>query len=627
MSFPTKWLATSASDIDCLCLGTGRFLRSVLVPALVEAGFHPALVQTRGRSMLEYMLERERPTYEVDTVLTDGNISTEQILCWGAFSLGTSQDKQALLEELLPHMKTPSIIGVGVTEAGLASSSTQVMKNLYELLQHCHTRFSFENNKLCVIDMDNVPNNGQVIQSHMLELARDDADIVTFLKQKVAFLDTMVDRITSQREGSNGMVPRCEPTPAKALVILDIHDNLPPAFRKLPKDFGVVVRSTAAQLQGDIALKLRVANGTHTAMAHAMALSTIPKTDIVISPSAGALWMSYVDSLFEQDILVGATPLYGKTETKETYQDWRRRLCHAHFGLSTFFITQNGDAKGGIRLGPTVTSLLLGKERVTVAMAYAFAAILRWLTPCHLGVRPEGVYRGWLDGAISREAAVSTSKGEAYADGLRHDLQEKWYEFRCVCGVHGRPLAEWLAELTASPQQPQSHVEAIRAYLTASDGGNLSSSLLGLDDLVQAVATLYARMVVGDGMTTMLEEMKNGEGVYSNGFATDCRVLIDGASLDHGRPLSFRKSPVPASSKLMQSSVPGEAIPSVVVSEVASAEVIDLHTHLLPPSHGSLCCWGIDELLTYVRESPYKQALVYCGIFTNDLISVLHCFL
>ena len=26
---------------------------------------------------------------------------------------------------------------------------------------------------------------------------------------------------------------------------------------------------------------------------------------------------------------------------------------------------------------------------------------------------------------------------------------------------------------------------------------------------------------------------------------------------------------------------------------------VDLHTHLLPPTHGALCLWGIDELLTY----------------------------
>mmetsp|Transcript_6656 Transcript_6656/g.19163 ORF Transcript_6656/g.19163 Transcript_6656/m.19163 type:complete len:480 (-) Transcript_6656:389-1828(-) len=42
-----------------------------------------------------------------------------------------------------------------------------------------------------------------------------------------------------------------------------------------------------------------------------------------------------------------------------------------------------------------------------------------------------------------------------------------------------------------------------------------------------------------------------------------------------------------------------ESIPSVVFSEVASALAIDLHTHLLPPTHGALCLWGIDELLTY----------------------------
>lgn len=42
-----------------------------------------------------------------------------------------------------------------------------------------------------------------------------------------------------------------------------------------------------------------------------------------------------------------------------------------------------------------------------------------------------------------------------------------------------------------------------------------------------------------------------------------------------------------------------ESVRATTLAEVASAEVIDLHTHLLPPSHGSLCLWGIDELLTY----------------------------
>ncbi|OEU18027.1 hypothetical protein FRACYDRAFT_184859 [Fragilariopsis cylindrus CCMP1102] len=42
-----------------------------------------------------------------------------------------------------------------------------------------------------------------------------------------------------------------------------------------------------------------------------------------------------------------------------------------------------------------------------------------------------------------------------------------------------------------------------------------------------------------------------------------------------------------------------DTIRSIVFSEVSSAVAIDLHTHLLPPTHGALCLWGIDELLTY----------------------------
>ena len=36
-----------------------------------------------------------------------------------------------------------------------------------------------------------------------------------------------------------------------------------------------------------------------------------------------------------------------------------------------------------------------------------------------------------------------------------------------------------------------------------------------------------------------------------------------------------------------------------VAESVNNTKVIDLHTHLFPPSHGSLCLWGPDELLVY----------------------------
>jgi len=156
------------------------------------------------------------------------------------------------------------------------------------------------------------------------------------------------------------MVPRAEPVPAKAIVIEDLNGDLPRSFTldDTQKQFGVVVRTKKGQLSGDIALKLRVANGTHTAAAHLMALSKILMTDKLSSQSdEAALIMAYLDALFKNQILPAAEKLYGMEETKAVYEDWRGRLIHAHFGLSTFFITQNGAAKGGIRLGPTIRSL------------------------------------------------------------------------------------------------------------------------------------------------------------------------------------------------------------------------------------------------------------------------------
>ncbi|CAJ1356710.1 unnamed protein product [Effrenium voratum] len=42
-----------------------------------------------------------------------------------------------------------------------------------------------------------------------------------------------------------------------------------------------------------------------------------------------------------------------------------------------------------------------------------------------------------------------------------------------------------------------------------------------------------------------------------------------------------------------------DTVCQAVLDEVRNVEVIDVHTHLLPPSHGKLMLWGIDELLTY----------------------------
>lgn len=101
-----------------------------------------------------------------------------------------------------------------------------------------------------------------------------------------------------------------------------------------------------------------MANGTHTALAHAMALSCHSNTETL---SSIPLILSYLDSLFTTQILPAAiSEGIPKNEIESTWVDWRKRVQHPYFGLSTFFITQNGAAKGGIRLGPSVRALVNG---------------------------------------------------------------------------------------------------------------------------------------------------------------------------------------------------------------------------------------------------------------------------
>ena len=96
------------SQIDSICLGSGRFLRSVLIPALNEANLNTAIFQTRGSSFLKHCIQRYEKSdlhtakddflsYEVDTVEYDGVVKTEVVQCNAAGTLGTDKGKESLM--------------------------------------------------------------------------------------------------------------------------------------------------------------------------------------------------------------------------------------------------------------------------------------------------------------------------------------------------------------------------------------------------------------------------------------------------------------------------------------------------------------------------------------------------
>ncbi len=330
------------------------------------------------------------------------------------------------------------------------------------------------------------------------------------------------------------------------------------------------IRHDQTELESDIALKLRVANGTHTAVAHALALLSLVNTESLCSrTSTSEIILSYLDSLYQTQILPGCiNDGISASETDATWVDWRKRLQHPHFGLSTFFICQNGAAKCGIRLGPTVKSLITaskpgatGAQSIHVSMAFAVAVILRFLTPASSLVDSEraneassrGVYVGWLEkGGVNNEMhdnkQINRSSGETvtYADGLRYNLSEGWYEFRCDCLINWReskivPVEAtddeinlpMLLSMICEPSNQFATGEVIRAYLLHLRGGNLHSVLDGagdvemsqveiFDSFVSTVSTLYSRMVRGDSIIHLLQEMMEKQHAYSNGFATPC---------------------------------------------------------------------------------------------------------
>jgi hypothetical protein len=264
-------------------------------------------------------------------------------------------------------------------------------------------------------------------------------------------------------------------------------------------------------------------------------------------------------------------------------------------------------------------------------MAYAFAAILRFLTPFgkqSIEANQRDIYVGWLDGhTIGGEIDTTTSADETvtYADGLRYNLSEGWYEFRCSCGIEWSSSSKYkhctrevplpvALYMVGRGRQPSAYMDVIRSYLLNSQGGDLKSLLIGesiheeslraviLETFVAAISTLYARMVSGDSVVDILNEMLEMKHVYTNGLATSCEVLVDGPLSVHNvtdEPMHFCKCSIPDWSCLMKEAVKADDIAYTVLSEVRGQHVIDLHTHLLPPSHGGLCSWGIDELLTY----------------------------
>ena len=436
---------------SAVCIGTGRFLRAVLVPALHELGCDVILAQTRGQSFGQYMQKRldegAGPKYELDTVLHDGSTLTTLHPITACGSLGAAEGRAAFMA-LPAKLKKLRFIGLGVTEAGITHNGSSMLA-LAEFLHACyHAGRAEDGPQLSIINTDNLPFNGDEVRAHVLSCdftqAQPDAEAFgAWLARCVCFHNTMVDCITSQREGCPE-VPRAEPLPYKAIVIEDLQGLLPAGLSTVP---GLAARTQPNQLALDIQLKLRVANGLHSAMVYAMALGRQPTTDLCAQTNSPIL--PYLEQLFERDVVHMTSELgCERAVVTPVYTEWMTRLQHRHFGLCCFFVSQNAMQKLGIRLLPSIKATLLAAEAPSDFMAFSIAAMLRFLTPMGEQTRlGEGrpVFVGKLDDSPALAQPCPTDEPPPpppdavppkatparfeYTPGLRVDLEAGTYEF------------------------------------------------------------------------------------------------------------------------------------------------------------------------------------------------------
>jgi fructuronate reductase len=160
-----------------------------------------------------------------------------------------------------------------------------------------------------VMSCDNLPNNGELTRGLILDLAREvDADLAMWISSEVCFPSTMVDRI----------VPATKPEDVERVTILTgivdaspvvhepfrqwvIEDNF--VGRNRP-DFGAVGIEMVQDVTPFEHMKLRMLNGTHSAMAY---LGYLAGHQTIAEVANDPVFERYVKNLWVSEIIPALT--------------------------------------------------------------------------------------------------------------------------------------------------------------------------------------------------------------------------------------------------------------------------------------------------------------------------------
>ncbi len=344
--------------------------------------------QPRGTEKAD-AFNRQDGVYHVVTFDMDGIHDIQRIeSIVGATTLSTKTGREWFYSQAENPL---DLVLIGVTEAGIAKGELAMDvldETLYRYFSHHGT-----DSTLCVINTDNLRNNGDIIRDILCnEYPKRSDDYTTWLETNVGFLNEMGDRLVpqvyavpdeikeaaqTQIEGRDELITYAEKSPETPLILEDLRNMLRVPFGEL-QDYGVVVSQKSIEPYHD--WKLLLVNSVHVpGITHKGTLSGI---EYVNEAAMHPIFAPHLERLMEgyAEIVEADIPIAGKSALTYSLEfvNRIRRVKDDNARINIIETVKLRERAADIVRSPNYNA---STELFKCDFAYSFATVLRFLTP------------------------------------------------------------------------------------------------------------------------------------------------------------------------------------------------------------------------------------------------------
>ena len=444
------------------------------------------VAQPRGSDKAD-AFNRQNGVYHVVTFDLEGIHNIQQVSSVvGATTLTTETGR----EWFYTQTENPlDLVLIGVTEAGIAKGEL-AMDVLDETLYRYFSHHGADAT-LCVINTDNLRNNGDIIRDMLCDAypKRSNA-YTTWLKTNVGFLNEMGDRLVpqvyavpddikemarAQIESQDELITYAEKPPATPLILEDLNGMLRVPFSEL-QDYGVVVSQESIEPYHD--WKLLLVNAVHVpGITHKGTLSGI---EYVNEAAAHPTFAPHLERLMEgyAEIVEADIPIPGKSARAYTLEfiDRIRSVKDDNARINIIETVKLRERAADIVRSPHYSA---STELFKSDFAYSFATVLRFLTPHAIAEADD--YRGITD------------------TGVEYEIQDPDRTIQNLLnGAFGASRTDVAERITAIFSNPT---------LWSPAGAASPSGLNENQDFTRRVTEYYHRLVNGETCLEVLESL------------------------------------------------------------------------------------------------------------------------